>query len=813
MADDRAREVWRMRLGSAFRTALACTIVGCINHYGPSPLRSQVPFEAFSYVTAILIVSDATLGHTLSGCWHAICATVLVVPPSVLSLWVIGPGRFSAIVAALAVALSSFVVALPESTHMTSKRIAFGQIVIVYVGAVIHGERTGVVMHPIHVAASTALGALASILALLLPYPRLACCEVRKLCPLYAKNASERISLFVKAFSGQHNPTAAETIYQAKPFAETGAKLLQSIKEMQEGALWEKPRIRLLKPDKPGDRLQGMEQLVRGMEIALTSCPTFPVCIYNQELGDLLQKMEAQISLKLEQANCFLPFNATTAPEMKVELLDKFLQPLKTIFPTHKDLPTYFFLYCIKLLQDDLNITQNTESILDNSQKHKIEESRDSQEQAKNSFIRICSSWCMRPRNEALVFAFKCSLSLGLAVLFGLLFNKENGYWSGLTIAISFAAGGQATFTFANARAQGTAIGSVYGVLGCFVFKKISEIRFLPLLPWIIFTSFLRHSRMYGQAGGISAVIGALLILGRQNYGDPDEFAIARLAEAFIGLFCFIMVELLLQPIRAVTLAKSQLSQSLGTLQECIGEIVLDSSQNDIPALIFPSLREKQKKLKTHVEELEKFTRLADLEPNFWFLPFRIACYRKLLGSLSMMVDLLHFMTYRMEFPLEASQRCQLAWRELQEHMSSDLDIFQKNVGYSLKRLEKITLIKSFAVFEEEMRKKKPCRDLELGKSSDANVCILSTFEEEIEKILSSFLQHLEEVTNKIEAKEGKDESKSQIVLCLSALGFCIGGLMRGTREIEKGIKELIQWENPTRCINFYEISCKIDAL
>ncbi|KAG5550181.1 hypothetical protein RHGRI_015215 [Rhododendron griersonianum] len=167
--EDRARAVWRTRLGSAFRTALACAMVGCATLYGPEPLRTQLPFPAFAYVTAILIVSDATVGDSVKGCWHALLATAQVLPASVVSLRLIGPEHFSPAIAAVTVAAWAFMVAVPEWSHLMTKRIAFGQIVIVYVGAVVHGKEAGDVKLPIHVAASTALGALASILAMLLP--------------------------------------------------------------------------------------------------------------------------------------------------------------------------------------------------------------------------------------------------------------------------------------------------------------------------------------------------------------------------------------------------------------------------------------------------------------------------------------------------------------------------------------------------------------------------------------------------------------------------------------------------------------------
>lgn len=175
---DHARTIWRSCLSSAFRTALACTIVGCITLFGPTSFKRQVAFPAFSYVTVILVVTDATLGDTFRGCWDAFQASILAICPAFLSLWLIGPARLTATSTAAAVALSAFVVVLPENTRLVSKRIALGQIVLVYVLGYINGPHTEPIMHPVHVAASTAVGIVACVLALLLPYPGLACYEV-----------------------------------------------------------------------------------------------------------------------------------------------------------------------------------------------------------------------------------------------------------------------------------------------------------------------------------------------------------------------------------------------------------------------------------------------------------------------------------------------------------------------------------------------------------------------------------------------------------------------------------------------------------
>jgi len=163
---------------SAARTALACIIVGCITLYGPAVLRQQIAFASFSYVTVILIVTNATLGDTIRGCWYTVCATVESVGPAILCLSIVGPTRLTAAATALVVAVNAFFIALPEWSHVVAKRIALGQVILLYVVGYINGERTHPVMHPVHVAASTAVGAVACVLALFFPYPRLAYSEV-----------------------------------------------------------------------------------------------------------------------------------------------------------------------------------------------------------------------------------------------------------------------------------------------------------------------------------------------------------------------------------------------------------------------------------------------------------------------------------------------------------------------------------------------------------------------------------------------------------------------------------------------------------
>ena len=54
--------------------------------------------------------------------------------------------------------------------------------------------------------------------------------QVNEIWKSYAENASERLNLFLEAFSAPDNSTALDSISQAKFFSERGDKLLQTIR-------------------------------------------------------------------------------------------------------------------------------------------------------------------------------------------------------------------------------------------------------------------------------------------------------------------------------------------------------------------------------------------------------------------------------------------------------------------------------------------------------------------------------------------------------------------------------------------------------
>ncbi|KAL5992011.1 hypothetical protein ACLOJK_012924 [Asimina triloba] len=618
---------------------------------------------------------------------------------------------------------------------------------------------------------------------------------VKKKSNVYTELASKKLKLFSAAFCAESRTSATESINQAKALDHTGKKLLQIITMKQESMLWELPTIRFAPAHlrSPSDRLQMLEMPLKGMDLALTSCPNFPT--KDEQLRHHVISLAEGISLKLKQMHCSQPCDPSNAPEMPPkELLPKSHQSPQVSFPTIQDLPSHFFLFCMRLLHDEFLATPTIENSL-KSGKISAEEATIPSKQNMPTSI-----WATRISGERFLIALKCSLALGLATLFGLLFNMDNGFWAALGVAISISPCREATFKAANVRAQGTVLGSVYGILGCLIPEKNVELRFLAFLPWIIFTSFLRNSKMYGQAGGISATIAAILILGRRDYGSPSEFAIARIIETFIGLSCSIFIELLLQPVRASSLAKRQLSMSIGALRECIRSMAINPHSGKL-STNEAELKELEKKLRENVVGLGKFIEEAESEPNFWFVPFPSACYRRLFGSLSKMVDLLAFEMQAMEF-LEQGYHMfgGAAWKNMQEHMNVDLEHFKKAACTPLKCFEEITGMKFLSTEKEKNKEWETCNDMETGKAPKAGSGCwdLGVGDEEIEGFLSCFLGNARDGLENVGGVEGVEEMKRNFILCVGAMGFCMEGLMRETSEMVKVAKELVRRENPT---------------
>lgn len=176
---------------------------------------------------------------------------------------------------------------------------------------------------------------------------------------------------------------------------------------------------------KPVKKFQYLELPLRGMEMAVTSATSFPM----QTFDGLPRVLEEHTCLTIKKVKSYqILCNSMTVPESNEEYSLKNFQTIPTI---SQNLPFFFFLFCMKLLNYR---TPKTDGSTNSCEEHVL------------SFKEACTSRACKVKSKRFMPAFQCSFSLGLAVLFGLLFSKPNGIWSGLSAAISFATAREATF-------------------------------------------------------------------------------------------------------------------------------------------------------------------------------------------------------------------------------------------------------------------------------------------------------------------------------------------------------------------------------
>ena len=519
------------------------------------------------------------------------------------------------------------------------------------------------------------------------------------------------------------------------------------------------------------DKLEDLEMALNGMELALFKIPSYPIQNNPQNYQTLkhdLNNLENQITLSLKQANTYFPpSDSVTFPEINVDgntaTVINTLKSIQITPTSHQDLPNFFFIFCMKLLYKKTQV----KTPIKFKEESKEKEIKNSTNKEKNR-----STWVSSMNNQRVITALKCAISLGISVILGLIYNKENGFWGSLAVAVSIASNREPTFKVANIKVHGTMLGSIFGILSFVLFKKFLIGRLLCLLPWFVFTSFLQHSTMYGSAGGISAIVGALVVLGRTNYGSPKEFAFERMIETFIGISISVVVDIIFQPKRASKLVKIQLILSLQLLQKCINDSFCYESS---------TIMEKDLQgLRTQVIEVKKLIDEAEVEPNFLFLhPFHGDSHLKMFNSLSKMVGLLALNGEAMNNLKEG------LWRKVGEKLEGDFEKFKEIMANGFVTFYENLRSSSLKSLKGDESKEDNCADIEMGEAQRIEVMD----EIEKEKLINSFLQHLGEI---VESKDGKSE---EIILSLSAMAFCLNSLMKEMEEVGEAIRELVEWE------------------
>ncbi|KAK3119519.1 hypothetical protein QOZ80_9AG0671710 [Eleusine coracana subsp. coracana] len=810
--DDEAQRAvmgrWRSALSSGLRAALACTIVGIFSLYAPPVLRRHITFPAFSYVVTVIIVTDATFGTALRGAVSAAQATLMGALPSVLALWLAHrTGAVESVAATSAVvALTAFAVALPESVGPVAKRIALGQVIIVYVARFHEGDRPDLsfaLTHPANVVACTALGVAAAILAVVVPWPRMATRDAMDKTRAYKVLAAERVRVMADAlcysldFDGdeaspcrhQRRWCLAACMSQATRLASASTALLHRINSVREDVRRE--RALLCKWAQAADADQGVETMetpLRGMQLALEMIvPQENARDNNQRnnnvvVGDLVMTIKDQVRLAL-----LTPTKSSKlSPSSKID--GKKAQALLPMlssggYENQQQLAPLLFLFSLLQLHRASASGPTTISSNSSAKKQVAPAATDNgkQQQAKQDNHHRGNKRSIMPMSRRrLMTAAKCGFSLGLAVLLGLLFSNDHGFWSGLIVATTMAAGRDSTWAIALARAHGTALGSVYGALGCLLISQRTlltmDLRFLALLPWMLLSTFLKRSRAYGPAGGVAAALSGIIIMGRRYDEPPMAFTVARLVETFIGIACVVLADLLFHPgKRPSVLARAHLARCVATLTHCFSAAVTDD--DDHHHQLFRKLKQELSLLRKHVAE-------ARTEPTYlWLPPFPESAYGNIEGSLSRIAQLL-------QLCLQA--RVALAQPTLD--LDAMADDFNRVVSTSLSHCLMLATNNNnnspSSVIDDTSQRISYGGDDDLEAGRGGSCCE----EEETtapEEVVGSFLAQAREALLVKEDGEEQEEAQGLQVCCLASMGLCMGEIIKEALRLETHILDL----------------------
>ncbi|CAN6339287.1 unnamed protein product [Urochloa humidicola] len=819
--DDEARQLvmgrWRSCVASGLRAAMACTIVGLVSLYAPPAVRRHITFPAFSYVVTVIIVTDATLGTALRGAVSAVHATLMGVAPSVLALWLAHrTGATQSVLATSAVvALTTFVIVLPESVGPVAKRIALGQIIIIYVARFQQGERFAPLVHPWNVVACTALGVVAALLAVLLPWPRLATREARDKGRVYKALAAERVRVMVDAcaiiVTGSSSAAAALCIRQqrwhmaacmseAKRLTAASTALLQCINAIKEDVQWERGCGSAAASD---DDISMLELPLTGMQMALSSMMMIDdgdklrlIQEEHRHAGDIIATMRDQIRLAL----LTVP-NKHTAAGFCNRSLSLPLPKTTTLQPG----PFWLFLFSLYQLREAAegllvtNPNVNKKIVLAATPIAQQESSTDDepsplqgettaaadgQEKKTASHLPAAAAAAATKTNgkgRKLVAAAKCGFSLSLAVLLGLLFSNDHGFWSGLIVATTIAAGRDSTWALAAARAHGTALGSVYAVVGCLLISQqrllTMDLRFVALLPWMVLASLLKRSRAYRPTGGVAAALSGIIIMGRRYNEPPMAFTVSRLVETFIGIACAVMADIIFQPgARPSVKAREQITCCITTtLAACSAADDDASASGPSQSQLIHNNNKGLALLRGHVAE-------AASEPSYlWLPPFPAACYDDIQGSLGRMAQLLH-LYHLARMAVVDDEGMAIQRRRFSSLVSTSLE-------HCLRMLQAPANSMAMTMLMTSSLDHYHHHDLEAG------ICCSCCCKEDHhhETTTTTFLAHAREVLDDDDQSQEAQEAEERalLVCCLGSMGLCMGEIMREAQRLEAHIIHL----------------------
>ncbi|XP_024516813.1 uncharacterized protein LOC9643278 [Selaginella moellendorffii] len=800
---------WLSRLLSALRTGIACLLV----LLGVSKASRFVEFPVFGYVVTVLVLSESALGKALEDAAFVMYGTLQAAAFSMVVLSIIGesvvslefnkrestweliivlvfassipPGtkNFSLGVCLTCIFVKSFLWSYLPNQKPVKKRLALAITTIVYVNAY-NNPLTHPVFFPLKLTLTTTLGTVSAIIALIFPVPRLSAYQVQYNTKLFAKLAMENFAVLVHAFCSNDQEEITSLCLQSKSVQRAALKAYSEIQRRK------------------------VTYLREGNSLILTVCATYRL----KQLGSLgfwfkqgvkqgaavsklVQDMTRNSLEKLGSwSNSFLSGTISSFPKSQIQAekqvrIEEVREALLTLHDyaaatwnrsdctPDEEFRRMFFLFTVKkFVEEEIKILmagQVPVALSHPACHHGCKAAAISSGSAlpvhssnttpSNLVAATRRSLNLAANKKMVIEAFKIALSMVIAVYLGVLYRKDYGYWSTITVALGLFNHRTGTFKSTSLRLQGTALGTVYGYLVALTTHQALLTTIFAILPWLAFTSFMRKSKLLELTGASTAYTSAVIIVGRRRPGIVQDFAVLRMAMAVLGLGAFMAVEALICSRRAARLARRELELNLKKIQECM-QVIFDVHSIECSECFkaaIPEVRKKEQTIRDGVERLRQLTAEARAEPDFWHAPFHDGIYSKLWESQSRITELLSYLS--------------LATVDFR----SEGKLFTGGVTRQLK-ISQIGLSKTFECTYQSLRQKR------------------------------SKAQHTADIENQFEESSIKDDADtsppeeiyrdfqlvhSEAALTIGAIGFCCHELLKQATYLKKLTQELLLQE------------------
>ncbi|XP_024541030.1 uncharacterized protein LOC9647686 [Selaginella moellendorffii] len=349
-----------------------------------------------------------------------------------------GTKNFSLGVCLTCIFVKSFLWSYLPNQKPVKKRLALAITTIVYVNAY-NNPLTHPVFFPLKLTLTTTLGTVSAIIALIFPVPRLSAYQVQYNTKLFAKLAMENFAVLVHAFCSNDQEEITSLCLQSKSVQRAALKAYSEIQRRKVEIAWE-PGV-LVQARSQGENVSrmitNMNQYLIGMNIAIQQGAAVSKPVQDmtrnslEKLGSWSNSFLSDCTPDEEFRRMFFLFTVKKFVEEEIKILMAGQVPVALSHPAcHHGCKAAAISSGSALPVHSSNTTPS------------------------NLVAATRRSLNLAANKKMVIEAFKIALSMVIAVYLGVLYRKDYGYWSTITVALGLFNHRTGTFKSTSLRLQ-----------------------------------------------------------------------------------------------------------------------------------------------------------------------------------------------------------------------------------------------------------------------------------------------------------------------------------------------------------------------